>query len=198
MAKAKKWMEKHGKMVSNYFINIDPDSFKDIEKEEIDWDEVRASIEKDEKEAKLKEIGLFDIKELADIVNRNKELAKENKELKEKLEAVEIKAGAVLNAKNKSNLKNAQNLIQSVLDSAGTTEEDSVVVDDNKNDKGDDDGIDIVTDTVDNPVIDEEDDEAREELEFKANIEAIVNKSMTDNRKYFKDNLDYALGRVKK
>ena len=104
-----------------------------------------------------------------------------------------------MNAKNKSNLKNAQALIQSVLDSAGTTEEDSLVVDDNnKNDKGDDDGIDIVTDTVDNPVIDEEDYEAREELEFKANIEAIVNQSATDNRKYFKDKLDYALGRVSK
>jgi hypothetical protein len=47
-------------------------------------------------------------------------------------------------------------------------------------------------------VIDEEDDEAREELEFKANIEAIVNKSMTDNRKYFKDSLNYVLGRVSK
>ena len=126
------------------------------------------------------------------------EMVKENKELKEKLEAVEIKAGAVLNAKNKSNLKNAQALIQSVLDSAGTTEEDSLVIDDNKNDKGEDDGIDIVTDTVDNIVIDEAKDEAREELEFKANIEAIVNQSMTDNKKYFKDNLDYVLGRVSK
>ena len=37
-----------------------------------------------------------------------------------------------------------------------------------------------------------------EELEFKANIEAIVNQSATDNRKYFKDKLDYALGRVSK
>jgi len=73
-------------------------------------------------------------------LNVNELLIKENKELKEKLEAVEIKAGAVLNAKNKSNLKNAQALIQSVLDSAGTTEEDSLVVDDNnKNDKGEDD-----------------------------------------------------------
>jgi len=93
----------------------------------------------------------FDIDEIYEIV-------KENKELKEKIKAVELKAGAVLNAKNKSNLKNAQNLIQSVLDSAGTTEEDTgkVVDDDNKNDKGDDNVIDIVTDTVDDIVIDEE------------------------------------------
>jgi len=47
-------------------------------------------------------------------------------------------------------------------------------------------------------VIDEEDDEAREELEFKANIEAIVNQASNDNRKYFKDSLDYVLGRVSK
>jgi len=186
------------------------DHVKDVKVEPIDPDKVKASIEKDEKEVTL------DIKEVFpnlefdkdsdkftidgdELIDKIYELAKENKELKEKLEAVEIKAGAVLNAKNKSNLKNAQNLIQSVLDSAGTTEGNSLAVDDNnKNDKGDDDGIDIVTDTVDNPVIDEEDNEAREELEFKANIEAIVNQSATDNRKYFKDKLDYALGRVSK
>ena len=154
--------------------------------------EVEESIEKNDADVEEAESRVDNILKIYEMV-------KENKELKEKLEAVEIKAGAVLNAKNKSNLKNAQALIQSVLDSAGTTEEDSLVVDDNnKNDKGDDDGIDIVTDTVDNPVIDEEDNEAREELEFKANIEAIVNQSATDNRKYFKDKLDYALGRVSK
>jgi len=160
--------------------DIIDDHVKDVKVEPIDPDKVKASMEND---------GKSYVNEL---------LIKENKELKEKLEAVEIKAGAVLNAKNKSNLKNAQALIQSVLDSAGTTEEDSLVVDDNKNDKGEDDGIDIVTDTVDNPVIDEEDDEAREELEFKANIEAIVNQASNDNRKYFKDSLDYVLGRVSK
>ena len=156
------------------------DHVKDVKVEPIDPDKVKASMEND---------GKSYVNEL---------LIKENKELKAQLEAVEIKAGAVLNAKNKSNLKNAQALIQSVLDSAGTTEEDSLVIDDNKNDKGEDDGIDIVTDTVDNIVTDEEDDEAREELEFKANIEAIVNQSITDNKKYFKDSLDYVLGRVSK
>jgi len=151
----------------------------------------------EDSKAEVVEDTMTEVKEFN--ANEIYEMVKENKELKAQLKAVEIKAGAVLNAKNKSNLKNAQNLIQSVLDSAGTTEGNSLAVDDNnKNDKGDDDGIDIVTDTVDNPVIDEEDNEAREELEFKANIEAIVNQSMTDNKKYFKDNLDYALGRVSK
>ena len=52
------------------------------------------------------------------------EIVKENKELIEKLEnvTVELKAGAVLNKKNKSDLSNAQKLIQNVLDSAGTAE----------------------------------------------------------------------------
>jgi len=52
------------------------------------------------------------------------EIVKENKELIEKLEnvTVELKAGAVLNKKNKSDLGNAQKLIQNVLDSAGTAE----------------------------------------------------------------------------
>lgn len=165
----------------------------------------KASIDEDEKEKKLKDIGLFDVRELAEIVNRNKELVKEKDELKIKLEAVELKAGAVLNAKNKTNLKNAQKLnreadtlIQSVLDSAGTTEEDSQVVDDKKDDKGDDGVVDIITDTVNNPVIDEKKDEVEKEAKLQAKAEAIINQSMTDNRKYFKENLDYESGRVKK
>ena len=173
------------------------EALKDVEEGKVE-EVTDEDIDKEEK--KLKEIGLFDIKELTEIVNRNKELIEENKELKEKLEAVELKAGAVLNAKNKSNLKKAQDLIQSVLDSAGTTEEDSgkVVNDDNKNNKGDDNVIDIVTDTVDDIVIDEEKEEAKKEAEFQAKIEAIINQSMEENKKYFKDNLNYVLGRIKK
>ena len=165
-------------------------SLKDVKVEEVDEGKVKASMEEDERENELKDIGLLDPLGIYEIV-------KENKELKEKIKEVELKAGAVLNAKNKSNLKKAQDLIQSVLDSAGTTEENSVVVDDdNKNDKGDDGVVDIVTDTVDNPVIDEEEDEAVEEAKFTAKIEEIINQSMTDNRKYFNEKLDYAMGRV--
>ena len=51
-------------------------------------------------------------------------IVKENKELKAKLEEMEIKSGAVLNKKNKSNLKNAQNLIQQVIDSSEPMEEE--------------------------------------------------------------------------
>jgi len=79
---------------------------------------------KGEQEAKLKEIGLFDIKELAEIVNRNKGLVKENKRLKEKIEEIELKAGAVLNRKNKNDLIEAQKRILNVLDSATTAEEE--------------------------------------------------------------------------
>jgi len=99
MAKAKKWVEDHSKIFTDYLEKVDWDV--DYEPEEVDWEKVMASIEKDKKEDKLKEIGLFDIKELAEIVNRNKELIKETEELKEKIEEIELKAGAVLNKKNK-------------------------------------------------------------------------------------------------
>ena len=143
--------------------------------------EVEESIEKNDADVEEAESRVDNILKIYEMV-------KENKELKEKLEAVEIKAGAVLNAKNKSNLKNAQALIQSVLDSAGTTEEDSLVIDDNKNDKGEDDGIDIVTDTVDNIVI----DEAKDEVTIEEINEAIERSSRNREEK-----LDYLLGRVK-
>jgi len=50
------------------------------------------------------------------------EIIKENKESKEKLAEIELKAGAVLNKKNKADLSDAQKLIQNVLDSAETAE----------------------------------------------------------------------------
>ena len=157
--------------------------------EPIDEDKVKASIDKDKKELEMNAL----------LIDRILEIKIENEKLKEKIKEVELKAGAVLNAKNKSNLKKAQDLIQSVLDSAGITEEDpEKVVDDNKDDKGDDDVIDIVTDTVDDIVINEEEDEAIKEAKFTAKIEEIINQSMTDNRRYYKDELDYAMGRVKK
>jgi len=58
-------------------------------------------------------------------LNEIYEIIKENKELINTLEdmTVELKAGAVLNRKNKTDLTNAQQLIQNVLDSAETTEE---------------------------------------------------------------------------
>jgi len=183
----KKVIENTSKQVDKEIMELGED--KDITDNELFDSDKSNKIAKEVKEKILKE---FNANEIYDIV-------KENKELKEKLKAVELKAGAVLNAKNKSNLKQAQDLIQSVLDSAGTTEEDSgKVVDDDKNNKGDDNVIDIVTDTVDDIVIDKENEEARKEAEFQAKMEAIINQSMDDNRKYLKDNLDYALGRVKK
>jgi len=161
MAKAKKWMEDHGKMVSNYFINADPDTFKDIEIEEIDWDEVKADIGKEEKEEKE----ILEAEKSVDRLLKIYDMVKENKELKEKLKDIELKAGAVLNAKNKSNLKNAQTLIQSVLDSAGeeegqkgeenkdTKKDDTVITDDKKEDPPKNEKKEEKTITVDEKVI---------------------------------------------
>jgi HK97 family phage prohead protease len=194
LEKAKKWMEDHGKTIEDYFQKVDWDT--EYEDEDIDYKELEKDIFTEEEvvNASPTEMREFNANEIYDIV-------KENKELKEKLEAIELKAGAVLNAKNKGNLKQAQDLIQSVLDSAGATEEDSeVAVDDNKNNsKGDDDVVDIVVNTVNSPVIDEEKDKAIEEEElFKAKIDAIINQSMADVKKHFENKINYAMGRVVK
>ena len=175
MAKAKKWMEDHGKMVCDYFEKVDWDVEYTVE--EIDWDEVKASIEKDEKEDKLKDIGLFDVRELADIVNRNKELVKEKDELKEKLKDIELKAGAVLNAKNKSNLKNAQALIQTVLDSAETEEGKDTKMDDP-----------VITKTNDK-IVDPTKDKKTEEEKAKE-IEKIVTETVEKKMNYLVGKVD--------
>ena len=186
MEKAKKWMADHGKAVADYFEKVDWDV--DYELEEIDWEKVEASIEKDDQEEKLKDIGLFDIKELAEIVNRNKELVIEKDKLKEKLKELELKAGAVLNAKNKKDLKNAQALIQSVLDSATTgEEEDSLEITDEKgeDDKKDNTAIDLETDTADDPPIDEKEDEDKIEVD-----EEVIAKTINKHMNYIVGKLD--------
>jgi len=81
------------------------EGLKDIK---IDPGKVITSMDKDEEKDYL----------LSDIYS----MVKENKELKEKIKDIELKAGAVLNAANKGNLKKSLELIQSVLDSA-TSEE---------------------------------------------------------------------------
>ena len=55
----------------------------------------------------------FSLTEIYEIIKENIELVRKMEDL-----TAELKSGAVLNRKNKSNLKNAQELIQIVLDSA--------------------------------------------------------------------------------
>ena len=120
---AETWEEKINYYKENdyRFIIIDKDNIREIKeqlKEIFPEQELFKPEEKDKS---------FSFDELYEIV-------KENKELKEKHKELELKAGAVLNAKNKRDLKNAQKLnqdadalIQAVLDSAGTSEEGKAV-----------------------------------------------------------------------
>lgn len=101
MEKAKKWMSDHKKRV----VEI-PDEQGGI---------AELKVEDDEEKNKG-----FSLEEVYEIV-------KENKELKARLEEAELKFGAVLNKKNKANLKNAQNLIQVVLDSSEPMEEEKEI-----------------------------------------------------------------------
>ena len=99
MAKAKKWMEEHDKDLKIGYI----------EKEEIESHKTDIPQEKEEPSKG------FSLDEVYEIV-------KESKELKAKLEEIELKAGAVLNKRNKQDLKDAQAKIQNVLDSAEPAE----------------------------------------------------------------------------
>ena len=110
----------------------------------------------------------------------------ENKELKEKIKELELKAGAVLNAKNKKDLKDAQVLIQQVLDSASTGEEDSLEIDDEKDIEDDNTVIDLTTDTVDNIVINEPEDEDKIEVDEKVIADCITKQ------------MNYTLGKLNK
>jgi len=127
----------------------------------IDPDKVIASIEGET----LTEIKEFNINEIYEVV-------KENKALKEKIADLELKAGAVLNTKNKSNLKDAQELIQSVLDSAGK-EESIDEGGETKDDKKDSTVITITEDKKEDPGKDEEPDKKTITVDEKLIAEAV-------------------------
>lgn len=160
----------------------EPPEFRDYNEEELK----ELFCEEEEKQNKV-----FNINEIYEII-------KENKELKEKVKGLELKAGAVLNAKNKNNLKQAQKLIQEVLDSAETTEGHSVTdaIDNNKNNEINGEYIELVTDTVDSVKIDEVKNEEIEDKIFEEKIKEIINKSMAEVKKHFENKINYVTGRI--
>jgi len=140
MAKAKKWMADHGKNISGYYEGIEESTLDNLKYESLTIEDCeneikdiaeegkQKSFQKEEpgkgislkeatKEEKLKEIGLFDINELYEIVKENKKLIKALEEI-----TAELKAGAVLNRKNKDNLRKIKALADEVLESAETAE----------------------------------------------------------------------------
>lgn len=141
---------------------------------------------RDYEEEELEE--LFQEKKQSEIFNPEEiyKIVKENKELKEKIKELELKFGAVLNAKNKQNLKQAQALIQEVLDSAEPAEEDSLEIADEKGIKDDNAVIDLEDDQKDVGQINEEKDEDIIEVDEETIAKAIDEK------------MAYILGKVKK
>jgi len=145
------------------------DKLKDVKPEPIDEEKVKASIEKDEKEENDKDEKDL---EMNDLINRICEINIENKDLKEKIKDIELKAGAVLNARIKSNLKNAQALIQSVLDEAG--EEEGQEGEEEKDTKKDDIVINLTEDKKDDPGKDEAKEEKTITVDEKVISEAVT------------------------
>jgi len=197
--KAKKWMKDNEKIVTNYYRNVDWDTKVKIE--EIDWEEVKISIKEDDKDDKLGKMidelkfypeiiyrvledyeDIDEIKDLntdLDLLEKIYQVIKENKELKKKLEDIELEAGAVLNAKNKGNLKKAQVLIQEVLDSAGEEEDLGNEGEEGKDNKKDDSII-TITDTKKE---DPQKDEKKEERTIKID-EKLIAEQITKTLKY--------------
>ena len=110
------------------------------------------------------------------------EIVKLNKELLEKVKELELKFGAVLNRKNKQNLKDAQQLIQEVLDSA-EPEEDSLNNDEDSEKEIEviDENDSIKDDDIKDKVTDEDEVEVDDEI-----ISKVINES-----------LNYLVGKVK-
>ena len=132
---------------------------------------------------------IFDIEKIYEVVKENKELKEKVDKLEKEIEELELKVGAVLNKKNKQDLKDAQAKIQNVLDSAEPAEEDSLEIEEVKESKDDDTIIDIEDSAKDNKGIDE------------AKLEEIIEKTFKESNKnikeHFNKKLDYLMGRVK-
>jgi hypothetical protein len=189
MKEALKWIADHGKNISGYYEGMEETVLENIEMtiEEIE-DEIKSIAEAGSVEIKgeVLETTFTEVKEYN--ANEIYQLVKDNKELIKIIKELELKAGAVLNAKNKKDLKNAQALIQSVLDSATTgEEEDSLEITDEKgeDDKTDITVIDLVTHTVDDPPIDEKEDESKIEVD-----EKIIAKTIEKHMNYLVGKLD--------
>ena len=139
--------------------------------------------------SKEKQDKIFDIEKIYEVVKENKELKEKVDKLEKEIEELELKVGAVLNKKNKQDLKDAQAKIQNVLDSAEPAEEDSLEIEEVKESKDDDTIIDIEDSAKDNKGIDE------------AKLEEIIEKTFKESNKnikeHFNKKLDYLMGRVK-
>ena len=172
MEKAKKWVAENGK--SEDVVIVD-----DLEETKV-----------------LEAVKEFNPNEIYEIVRENKELKQKmewyhNAFVENSLEKrdLELKVGAVLNKKNKEDLKTAQEKIQSVLDSAEPIEENSLEIEEVKDNKGDDTEIDIEDNAKDDKGIDEAKLEEIIEKTFKESNESI--------KEHFSKKLDYIMGRVK-
>ena len=172
MEKAKKWVAENGK--SEDVVIVD-----DLEETKV-----------------LEAVKEFNPNEIYEIVRENKELKQKmewyhNAFVENSLEKqdLELKVGAVLNKKNKEDLKTAQEKIQSVLDSAEPIEENSLEIEEVKDNKGDDTEIDIEDNAKDDKGIDE------------AKLEEIIERTLKESNKsikeHFNKKLNYVMGRVK-
>ena len=173
MEKAKKWVSEHGK--SENVVILD------------DLEETKSVIPIEG--AVLETVKGFNPNEIYEIVKENKELKEKVDKLDLEKKDLELKIGAVLNKKNKQDLKDAQERIQNVLDSAEPIEENSLEIEETKDDKGDDTGIDIEDSIKDDKGIDE------------TKLEEIIEKTFKESNKsineHFNKKLDYIMGRVK-
>lgn len=178
MEKAKKWVAEHGKS-ENVVIVDDLEETKSV-----------MPIEEEILEEEISKL-IFpkSMAELIKIINENKELKEKVDKLEVDKKDLELKIGAVLNKKNKQDLKDAQERIQNVLDSAEPIEENSLEIEEVKDNKGDDTEIDIEDDA--------KDDKGKDEAKLEEIIEKTFKESNKSINEHFNKKIDYIMGRVK-
>jgi len=122
MKKAQAWVKEHGKSVDAaveaFVMDLPEEDIANV----TDFIDSYLDSSKEPKTEKPKELFPKEEQNKSFSLDEIYEIIKENKESKEKLAEIELKAGAVLNKKNKADLSDAQKLIQNVLDSAETAE----------------------------------------------------------------------------
>ena len=125
LARAKKWVKDHEKQATidaikwveeNYDIDLEGDNMTEDKKKD-KKEEVKEEEDKPNKTFSADEIYKI-IKESIELKEDNELLKQENEELIEKTKEFEIKAGAVLNKKNKDNLRKIKELADAILESA--------------------------------------------------------------------------------
>jgi len=183
---ANAWMADHGKNISGYYEGMEASTLDNLKNISLTTEGIENEIKNIAEEGKQKSFQATEEQSKGFSLDEVYEIVKESKELKAKLEEIELKAGAVLNRTNKQDLKDAQAKIQKVLDSAETAEP----IEEGKDIEIEDDGLDIEEKETEKES-DALDIDEKELVEIiHSALESHINKSVENVSKNIKQDID--------